>query len=304
MATLNPDRALGRWDGMTARAQPTPSAAATAPAAGPGNPAVPVLHASYVKSGSYLLWKLLDGLFRAHGSKRSFVQRHPIQQLRDRWPEFSIEQFDIDQALIQDDGVFWQVEVQHVEPIADLNAYLRECSHVWTHSALCERSWEVYPRFGRRCYIVRDPRDALASMAHFVLTPFMRRYHPHPAATAEEYVTLELARFLEDWCRHAGGHVRARRALDIEILRYEDVAADPEAAARRLAAWIGLRLDDAAIRSVADGVSLKAMKRKSPQHVRRGGSGGFRDLLTPAQRERALAIAGPTMREAGYEPEI
>ncbi len=264
-------------------------------------PAAPVLHVSYVKSGSYFTWQAFDALFRAAGCKRSFVQAHPIQRLRGTWPDFSIDQFDVDQILVQDDDVHWQIETQHVEPIRDLDGYLAQCSHVWTHSFLCERSWEVYPRFARVCYVVRDPRDALVSMAHFVTTPFMRRYHPHPAATPADYVHAELETFLADWCRHAGDHWRARRALDVEFLQYERMVADLPATLRGIAGRVGLRLDDAALATVAAGLGIDAMRARSPQHVRKGGSGGFRELLTAAQQQRALAICGPTMRELGYE---
>lgn len=271
----------------------------------PPSPAVaacgPVLHISYVKSGSYFLWKVLDGLFRAAGQKRSFVQDHPLQLERDRFPDFSIEQFDIDHMLIQDDGLFWAIEVQHIEPIRDLRRYLQQCSHVWSHSFLCDRGFEVYPQFARRCYIVRDPRDALLSMAHFVQTPFMRRYHPHPATSVEDYIDRELTRYLEDWCRHAGDHVRARELLDIEILRYEDMVQDLETHLRHIADWIGLPLDDAAVRKVADAVDMRKMKGNSPQHVRSGKSGGFRDVLTRVQQERALSIVRDTMRLCGYD---
>lgn len=267
------------------------------------SPAVhaPVLHVSYVKSGSYFLWQAFDGLFRAADRKRSFVQGHAIQAMRDAWPDFSIDQFDIDQILVQDEAAYWQVEMQHVEPIRDLDDYLAQCSHVWTHSFLCERSWETYPRFPRVCLIVRDPRDALASMAHFVGTPFMRRYHPHPAQSPGDYVTLELERFLTDWVRHTGEHWRARKALAIRFLHYERMVADLPGALRELADWVGLRLDDASIVCIARDLGVDAMKKKNPQHVRKGGSGGFRELLTPSQQERALAICGPTMREVGYE---
>jgi aryl sulfotransferase len=264
-------------------------------------PAAPVLHVSFVKSGSYLLWKAFDLLFRAAGEKRSFVQRHPIQSMRDAWPEFSIEQFDIDQILVQDDGVHWQIETQHIETIDDLDGYLAACSHVWTHSFLCERSWEVYPQFPRVCYIVRDPRDALVSMAHFVQTPFMRRYHPHASRSPEEYVAAELPTFLTDWCRHAGDHRRAQRALDIEFVRYEDMVADLPGTLRRLADWIGLPLDAAAIAAVAEGLSLGNMKQHNPQHVRSGKSGGFAQLLTPSQQRQALELCAPVMRSFGYE---
>lgn len=261
----------------------------------------PVLHVSYVKSGSYFLWQAFDSLFRAAGRKRSFVQSHPIQAMRDAWPDFSIDQFDIDQILVQDEAAYWQVEMQHVEPIRDLDDYLAQCSHVWTHSFLCERSWETYPRFARVCLIVRDPRDALASMAHFVGTPFMRRYHPHPAQSPGDYVNLELERFLTDWVRHTGDHWRARKALAIRFLSYERMVADLPGALRDLADWVGVCVDDAAIARIARDLGIDAMKKKNPQHVRKGGSGGFRDLLTPSQQERALAICGPTMRELGYE---
>lgn len=264
-------------------------------------PAAPVLHISYVKSGSYLLWKILDGLYRRAGQKRSFVQNHPIQRERSRFEDFSIEQFDIDQMLIQNDGTYWEIEVQHLEPIRDLRAYLAACSHVWTHSFLCDRSWEVYPRFARRCYIVRDPRDALVSMAHFALTPYMRRYHPHPATTVGDFVAMELVRFLEDWVRHAGDHLRARAALDIAILNYEAMVADLPASVRNLAEWCGLGLDDAAIAAVADSVRIDRMQGSSPQHVRSGGSGGFREVLSQAQQQNADAIVGATMRDFGYD---
>lgn len=260
-----------------------------------------MLHVSYVKSGSYFLWQAFDGLFRAAGAKRSFVQTHAIQSMRGAWPDFSIDQFDIDQMLVQDEAAYWQIEMQHVEPIRDLDDYARRCSHVWTHSFLCERSWEVYPRFARVCYIVRDPRDALVSMAHFVMTPFMRRYHPHNSRTPADYVAAELETFLGDWCRHASEHWRARRALAIEFLHYERMVADLPAALRHLADWTALALTDDAIARIAASLGVDAMKKKNPQHVRKGGSGGYRELLTPQQQDRALAICGPTMRELGYE---
>jgi aryl sulfotransferase len=272
--------------------QQRPPAAATS---------TPVLHISYIKSGSYFLWQALDLLFRAHGSKRSFVQAHPIQRLRGKSSEFSIEQFDIDQMLIQDEAAYWQIEVQHLEEIRDLRAYLQACSHIWTHSFLCERSWEVYPRCGRVCYIVRDPRDALVSMAHFVQTPYMRRYHPHDARSPTEYVTLELTRFLEDWCRHAGDHWRARHALQVHFLQYERMVAELPQQLASLAKWAGLQLPPESIAQVAERLSLKNMRGQNPQHVRRGGSGGFAELLDASQQRRALEICGETMRELGYE---
>jgi aryl sulfotransferase len=271
-----------------------------APAVPNTAPATPVLHASYVKSGSYLLWRTFDLLFRADGHKRSFVQQHPIQACRGQWPDFSIEQFDIDQILVQDDAVHWQIETRHIEPIGDLKAYLAQCSHVWTHSFVCERSWEVYPRFGAVFYMVRDPRDALVSMAHFQQTPFMRRYHPHPATTPAAWIAAESERFLADWCRHAGDHLRARRALGIEVLRYEDFVADLPAALRAIVERIRLPLADAALAEVAAALRPERMRERSPQHVRSGRSGGFAELLDEHQQRRALELCGPLMRGFGY----
>lgn len=263
--------------------------------------ALPVLHISYVKSGSYFLWQAFDLLCRAAGQKRSFVQQHPVQALRRQLTDFSIEQFDIDQILVQDEATYWQVEMQHVEAIDDLDAYVAACSHVWTHSFLCERSWAVYPRFAKVCAIVRDPRDALVSMAHFVQTPFMRRYHPHDAQSPQDYVAMELTRFLEDWVRHTGDHWRARHALEIEFLRYEAMVADLPAALRHLRDWVGLPLDDAALLPIAAALDVDAMRKKNPQHVRSGKRGGYQELLDQGQQRRALDICGPLLRELGYQ---
>ena len=88
--------------------------------------------------------------------------------------------------------------------------------------------------------------------------------------------------------------------VDVTFFRYEDLVADLPAAMRTLAVFAGLELDDATITTIAASMHVDAMRQKNPQHVRTGGSGGFRELLTPAQQERALALVGPTLRELGY----
>jgi hypothetical protein len=70
---------------------------------------------------------------------------------------------------------------------------------------------------------------------------------------------------------------------------------------RDLATFAGLTLADDALARVTAALGVDAMKQRNPQHVRKGGSGGFRAALTARQQERALAICAPTMRELGYE---
>ncbi len=259
-----------------------------------------VLHISYVKSGGYFLWKIIEEITRAAGINKSFICQQPIYQEKGKWPDFSIDQFEIDQVLIQEENAYYQIETQFVEPIHDMAGYVAATSHVWTHSYLCQRSYQVFPLFDRVFYLVRDPRDCLVSMAHFMFTPFIQRYHAHSYGSPREWLANEMDTFLGNWVRHAEEYWRERRRLGLHILHYERVSADRPAAVREICAAMGLNLAEAQVQAVAQAVSLEKMKKETPQHVRRGARGGYRELLTQEEQKKAWDIIGPLWKEIRF----
>lgn len=259
-----------------------------------------ILHISYPKSGGYFMWKLLDAMLLEREPHRSYVQTHPVQAQKGKWADFSIDQFEIDQILIQDDNVWFQIETQIMEPIQDVKAYVDACSHVWTHSYLCERSRSVLPLFEKVFLIVRDPRDALVSMAHFASTPFIQRYHPEIAGSTEAYLAANTDSFLQGWVRHTEDYLAHADQLGLVMLTYEALCADLPGGIREMGNLIGLTLNDEQVQRIGEAVDINRMRKETPQHVRKGGSGGFRKVLNAEQQLHAAEVCGPTMRKLGY----
>lgn len=144
-------------------------------------------------------------------------------------------------------------------------------------------------------YTWRDPADAVASC--------MRMFsHDFGTALACVEASLDLYAF----------HQRCGTAL---ILDYERIVVDPLAAVQRIAAFLELDERSDAIRAVTEETSLPRMKEKAealpdeahlialcgfphdpetllhPHHIRDGGSGYGRKLLTADQLERIPALS-------------
>ena len=84
-----------------------------------------------------------------------------------------------------------------------------------------------------------------------------------------------------------------RDLLQIHVVFYERLlrAFDVELAA--LLTYLGTDLDDGALAELNQEVSFQSMKARGPHHVRKGMAGTWGQVLTSAQKERAVRIAGP-----------
>jgi hypothetical protein len=100
--------------------------------------------------------------------------------------------------------------------------------------------------------------------------------------------------------------------LNRQVIRYEDMQADPLATFSQAARFLALPGDPARVdkairfsdfRELARQEAEKGF-RERPQHTERffreGRSGGWRDKLTVAQVSRIVAAHGPVMRRFGY----
>jgi hypothetical protein len=156
----------------------------------------------------------------------------------------------------------------------------------------------AYPR-ARAVHILRDGRDFVCSLlergwlragrggrddAHLPYGP-QRRFWVEPARAEEFEHASDATRAAWAWSRY----VRAARAAAGERtleIRYEDVAADPDAVAARVAEHL-----DAPVEPLAAGLAQA--------HAR--SIGRFRRDLTEEQLADVEREAGPLLRELGYE---
>jgi hypothetical protein len=146
--------------------------------------------------------------------------------------------------------------------------------------------------------VTRNPKDAYVSLYHHMKDKAVFSFDGDWAAffghmQAKEVENNDFFDWTLPWYeRFRNGE--CRKAL---WLHYEDAIADMPAYVKQIAEFLGMDASDQLIRRVADQCTLKAMKSNpkadcswikskntdSEGHLRRGGSGGWRDYFTVAQ---------------------
>ena len=167
-------------------------------------------------------------------------------------------------------------------------------------------------------YVLRDPRDVAPSWAdfmgrgldetiglmarpNFTLGRSKPRYH-HQA----EQVMGSWSENVTSWLE--------QQDMPVLLLRYEEMMAEPQREAARLADFLGLKADDEMIAKAVAACSFDQLRRKEeaegfserPDSVarffRQGKAGAWSENLSQAQASRIEADHGELMQRLGYAP--
>jgi aryl sulfotransferase len=270
------------------------------PSTGPGT--ATVLQAGVPRSGNSWLYRILLALYERAGVPwRSYIADHPIQEAAHTWELSLAGQAQINMVDITPDGCYLGVSTVFHERLDDYDDFVRRCLVVWTHSPFDPRASQAFERFGTVLYIVRDVRDVLLSMAHFRHTPYSERVHPRAASrNAAEYAELNADDLAWYWTKHVASYLAARSRLNLEVVFYERLKADPAGSTAALASRLGLDVPPAAVTDALAATDFTAMRATSPQHLRTGTAGRWREELTADQVRRVEEVAGPMMDLLGY----
>lgn len=161
-------------------------------------------------------------------------------------------------------------------------------------------------------YILRNPLDMVLSYArHYGLSP-------EAAAAAigrSDNVVAggygSVTQFLGNWSDHVRGWTRCRE-FPVLVLRYEDIAADPEAAFARALRHIGVPVEPERLARAVRFSSFEELKRQeeaggfiersahSERFFDSGRAGRWRAELSEAAAERIRREHARVMREFGY----
>jgi aryl sulfotransferase len=146
-----------------------------------------LLQSGLPKSGNFWLYKILQQCLQEAGlPRKAFIQNQPVYEIAKDWSLSYEEQTDIDVLDITGHGCFYRISSIFRHPVKDLDRYLSQTTHVWTHSPFCDAFHQVLPRFDKVVYIIRDPRDTALSHARFMLTPYMKTYYPSGFQSEED----------------------------------------------------------------------------------------------------------------------
>ena len=162
----------------------------------------------------------------------------------------------------------------------------------------------------RYLVVLRDPGEVIVSAYHFAL-PLMGL---RGAVSPDEWLRLvspETGR--NHWLEHTVSWWALRDAPNVEIFFYKDMKKDPGAAVDRVAALMGVSLTPSERAAVLERSSLSHMRsiqsafrpiplpfvtpRTLPDMIRRGESGGTRELYTDAQLAHVRETARTALRE-------
>lgn len=261
-----------------------------------------ILQAGIHKSGNFWLSRILRQItHHAAWEHSSYIQRHPIHPTALTWELSYAGQADMDFLNIEPQGCYCRISGVFREPIDDIGAYVRQCTHVWSHSPINARSLEVLPLFDKIVYIVRDPRDMAVSLSRFVFTRHVREnYTPHYEKDPESFLGHALDGELRDWVRHVGGYLRVRPIIPFHVVFYERLLHAFDSELNSLLTYLEIDLSAEAIDAIRHEMSFDTMHRKDPDHVRRGQSRQWARILSDEEKRHALDIAGDLLELLDY----
>uniref|UniRef100_F6TH89 Sulfotransferase n=1 Tax=Xenopus tropicalis TaxID=8364 RepID=F6TH89_XENTR len=107
-------------------------------------------------------------------------------------------------------------------------------------------------------YTIRNPKDVCVSLYFFSLIAQFLEYRED----FQEFVSLFLSKdmFYDGWFDHVKGWLPFNDNPNFLLLTYEDMAKDLKSNVIKICQFLGKELDDAAINSVVENSSFKAMK--------------------------------------------
>jgi aryl sulfotransferase len=264
-----------------------------------------ILQAGFPKSGNYWVYRIIREGFELSGKEyKTVIRQHSLRDSAKGFLTSFPEQSEIDVLDIDTTGVNLRIGFRHRSRVTDFDAYLRNTGHVWTHSPILDGCLDVFGKFERIVYIVRDPRDIMVSMSHFAFSPYILSEDPHgepDPATYRNHRAEDLAR---DWARHVLSFLANREHLPMYILFYERLKDDFRTEVKKLFDFLSISTKMGAIESIHESTALQKMKAEAPDHVRKGKAGQWSESLSASEMNVILEVASPVMRLFGYERDI
>jgi sulfotransferase family protein len=228
--------------------------------------------------------------------RRLRLGKRPLRALELALAHTELHEWDADPALLRA-----SVEAARPRTLADM---LRALFGAYAEAQGKARWGDKTPGYVRRLpalarlfpdalfvHLIRDGRRVAASLGEVP-------WGPASAASAARWWRQRVRKG-----RRAGRHLGPERYLEV---RYEDLVDDPQAALRRVCAFLGEEFDDAMTRP-----DLRAPgrleERSWNESVRRPPTAGVRAdwaaRMTPAERDAAEWTCFRLLRELGYDAE-
>lgn len=263
-----------------------------------------ILQSGIRKCGNSWLYHILQQIIREAGIPyKSVIQNDPIYPLALDWNLSFEGQAGVDYLELSPNQAAYKIGGIYRMPIGDIDEYIANTTHVWTHSGWRDLAETVFPKFDKIVYIVRDPRDRLISLSHFMFSDYRQEFTPQKAVefkSAESYLERKFDYEMNWWKNHVTRFLQHYHSNHVHLLFYERMLADFGTELDGLLAYLGIELDEAAKERITKAVAFDTMKANSPGHLRKGQAYKWMEQMSTKHQARALALAGEQIRILGY----
>lgn len=150
-----------------------------------------ILQVGVPRSGNYWVYYILRNIFKeSEVQLSSYIEKQDID-LGD-WQENYDRQKMVDALSVNPHtGIFsWRVSSVFSKLIVDLDCYLSQASHIWSHAPYIHYMDKILSDRDRVIYIVRDPRDVFVSQVYF---------HARKQSRGKIELDDELEGFIKQW---------------------------------------------------------------------------------------------------------
>lgn len=260
-----------------------------------------ILQGGVPKCGNFWLYQILQQILNTTGEKKnSFISKQPIYELAKDWELNYPSQASIDVLDIMDSHFSYRISSIFKMPIDNLEEYVAQTNHVWTHSPICKSSGEVFNLFDKKVYIVRDPRDRAISAANYYCSDYMLKYFPQEIKDPEEFLRKNFEKLIQNGVWHVFDHLKYAEKYNIHIAFYEGFLLDFQQELKHLLNYLKIDLTNSEKEELEAAVSFNHLKKENPKHLKKGKTGYWMEQLNDEQIKTATALAGPLIQYLGY----
>lgn len=253
------------------------------------------------KCGNFWLYQIIQQILKRSGKwKPGFIEKQPVYSLAKNWDLNFPDQSKIDVLEITDLQYKYRISSIFQMPVEDITSYVQETPHIWSHSPVCKKSFELYKLIRKKVYIIRDPRDRAISASKYYCSPYMVKYFPQKETDPEQFLNNNFNSLLYEWVWHVFDHLKYQEFLNIHIAFFEGFLLDFQRELDLLLDYLEVELDSSEREALEEAVHFSTLKKNNPQHLKKGESGYWMDQLTESQMAKAEIIAGPLIRFLQY----
>ena len=260
-----------------------------------------ILQIGAPKCGNFWLYEIIQQVLKKSGRARpGFIEQHPIYPIAQTWDLNFPDQARVDVLDVTDLHYRYRISSIFQMPVEDIKSYIAATPHIWSHSPICRRSFELYKLIPKKVYIVRDPRDRAISASKYYCSPYMLKYFPQNETDPEQFLEKNFDSMVNEWVWHVYDHLKYQKAFDIHVVFFERLLTDFQREFEMLLDYLEIDLSPTERNSIEETVHFSNLKKNNPKHLKKGRAGYWVEHLSDHHKVRAEIIAGPLINFLGY----